>query len=1070
LVCFVLSCLVLSGDVLMKFLARVLTGFWKVALAASLVEGSIQHSPRFPSWASADCLQVNLNGCEIPGSLVILHDLDPHAKNGANERLFGIIEQLLLGGCSVEVIIRKLDGGAIPPPSVLQLQHDNVSLSWDDKWLSRTLHFSEEERQHPSIIVSTLWFWHSVVAYVNQSSLAFVPSIPSLVNKWIIQIEDECVESKSHIVLADDIHHRRLKSWALDAELLNMIERDERSAWEQASLSVFLSEDDAALARAIEPRVNDILVPLSFRSSDEASRIQVRKWEGLQHAGQRKIGFCGPFHAANEMAIQQLMAVDTIQVRIFWESCTFYFMCDDRWKDFILGLSDKLLPVPVKVISETNTMRMIRLMDIMVVPIVVETVGYSWEVFKAIEWGVPFVTSEYGVRGIPFDRGCKETVAHETLSKTQCIGLFVVPQTSSQSFVASSEGRSKQQKHLQDLILHAQYVLENARAHFLQQQIITLMRQEMKPLQTSSTSFLLNGKVASLLKHVSACGTLEINSDSSFTFSGGPESEHAQHKKVNTDPNLQLRIKRNESNTILLRFDLGKNGKSTTIPPLQVDNWARKYRVGYWQASHILSISCLHFRIDCGTTHRLPEIIVQLNLEEEPTRENLAEINSIGENVQIALVVQPLEEPAEAIENFARRVQRQGYKFDEFQLYEVLSKVCEVKECLRLSSQVAVELTDGAFGKWKSKTVLAVKPWEEPADIVEEFVQDELHNDESFKARHADDENQTFLLMRKMVELMCEKRFCRRSIENVLMETTDVGQIVIKPWEDPADAISRTISPLGLPLPAFYNIGDRRLQELWGQLCQLKVCKKGLSCTQSQVEQNQAIVCTPSVQEPLKYKYTFEILGMYNSGTHFLKSMLELNCDCAAVKPLGWKHRLPPDYVHSKTVIITKHPATWIRSLRSYPYECLWSKSITDDVIICEIDDKCSIIRTFSTVMEWWNVQNSGYLSLREATNVKIIRYEDLISKPEECMKSICSFITDEKCEAQEFHTLGASATYWKDDAVDLRASHSKYLSPDAHIRAMDKLDYDVFQQYINISVANALGYSVESGVASGLL
>ena len=1021
------------------------------------------------SWGLNDCLEIDFDGCQEAGNLLVLHDFDPHVTNGANERLLGFLDQLLVGGCSIEMVVRRVQGSEFPTTATtsMPLQHGNVSLSWDDLWLSKT--FSRKSPP-PSIMISTLWFWQTILTHADSSS-APVPSIPSLVNGYteklrLTQVKGHQLKIPVHITLADDIHHLRLKESLPDAKLRESIEMEERSVWKETSLTIFMSQEDEAEALSKESGAASTVVPLSFRTRKVADRMQVRDWEEMRKTHPQKCGFCGPFNAANALAIEQLLAVNTSQARTFWiEKCDFHLMCDDGWEGFVAdfesqaSLGGGLQPSHVKFVPKIESENRIATMHVMLIPGVVGTVGYSWEILKAIEFGVPFVASNFTAHGIPFESGCEDIVLKGELSLPKCLGLFV-PQE------VQNPATAQAHQHLDSLILQARRVLEDLSTHAFQQQVIARMRPLMSLSTNSNTMVLHNGKIVALLKHVAPCA--DTNGPTScIAPSSGEENACSGDAAVDNAGPTGLRfdaIETGREGAVPFLLESGGNGP-TLSAALQIDRWARRHGFGYWKASYLLSICCLHPRSDCDSFQRLPEITAEFLLQKKILPSALAVVEE--ESAWATLVVEPLEEPADAVENFARKAQARGYDFNMNRLQEVLAEICKVKECLRLSSQLSIGFPDGAFGQ--GRITLTVEPWEDPADVVEEHVQTLLHGKDgsSIQTRLAQDEDTIFSFMEEAVRELCKHRICKRTIANVIMETEDVGPIVVKPWEDPADAFSRTFSTNAPVSLALWNAGERRLQALWSHLCGLKPCKKELSCG----IQTGRFVCSSNVRPPIQDKETFEVLGMYNTGTHYLQGIIKRNCDGAAIKTLGWKHRFPPDQVTSKTIIVTKHPATWVNSLRRHPYECLWSKRIMDDVITCASDDNCSVIRTFPTVMEWWNTQNRGYASLLGKDNVMIVRYEDLIREPEDVLSSICSFLTGaNSSQRQGIEILEHSLTYWKDDSVNLSSARTKYLAPDAHIRALSGPDYDVFVTHIDASVANTLGYSLREDVDSGLL
>lgn len=186
----------------------------------------------------------------------------------------------------------------------------------------------------------------------------------------------------------------------------------------------------------------------------------------------------------------------------------------------------------------------------------------------------------------------------------------------------------------------------------------------------------------------------------------------------------------------------------------------------------------------------------------------------------------------------------------------------------------------------------------------------------------------------------------------------------------------------------------------------------------------------PEIRSRLEIKAgrSLHIVGPYNSGTNFAVALLARNgistTDAApsAIKTLAFKHY--PFEVASRAmslagetwdgvvvVVMTRHPISWIESLKKSPYELVFPDLISPARIDLSAINHGLSYRdalkpvlssseleqafSFKSAVHYWNSFYNGYAMAHRAGQIEAVfmRYEDLVASTAECTQVLSRIV-----------------------------------------------------------------------------
>ena len=235
----------------------------------------------------------------------------------------------------------------------------------------------------------------------------------------------------------------------------------------------------------------------------------------------------------------------------------------------------------------------------------------------------------------------------------------------------------------------------------------------------------------------------------------------------------------------------------------QLDKTGQAPSMSIQQATSILSQICAQTICFKGSV-RMPELPTTLNVE------------GIGK-----ITVGALQDPADAVENFAQLVVDKGIAFGFEQMKELMEYFCKRRTCSRLELVPPTPKPEALDLEIKGVGKITVLPTQDPADVVEEFTR---------QARAA-----KFLIsgedMIKMMEYFCARRSCNRrqlnpdvgmvSSDGIKLNVEGVGSVTCLPDQEPADvveAFSRKATEAGI------QVGTNDLVSWLTYFCERRSC------------------------------------------------------------------------------------------------------------------------------------------------------------------------------------------------------------------------------------------------------
>lgn len=149
------------------------------------------------------------------------------------------------------------------------------------------------------------------------------------------------------------------------------------------------------------------------------------------------------------------------------------------------------------------------------------------------------------------------------------------------------------------------------------------------------------------------------------------------------------------------------------------------------------------------------------------------------------------------------------------------------------------------------------------------------------------------------------------------------------------------------------------------------------------------------------------ILGIFRSGTNYLRSLLELNYNTQAIyNAYGWKHGFIPivtkenplGYPRLPTLVLTRNPFSAIDALYRYAastsanIDChaQWPEFLRRRLVVYDKWNSESPQLWFPNPVHYWTAMNWNYLS---AVGIYHVQYERLLADPRaECERIAATF------------------------------------------------------------------------------
>ena len=145
---------------------------------------------------------------------------------------------------------------------------------------------------------------------------------------------------------------------------------------------------------------------------------------------------------------------------------------------------------------------------------------------------------------------------------------------------------------------------------------------------------------------------------------------------------------------------------------------------------------------------------------------------------------------------------------------------------------------------------------------------------------------------------------------------------------------------------------------------------------------------------------TVAVVGVFRSGTNYLRSLLELNYRARiSYNAFGWKHGLVPivsrgsavEFPNLPTLVIARNPFSAIEALFRYVVKaganiaCRtdWHGFLRERLIVYDKWNPDSAQLWFPNPVHYWTAMNWNYLSAGGSSHpVCFVRYEDLLADP----------------------------------------------------------------------------------------
>ncbi|GMI46287.1 hypothetical protein TrCOL_g2133 [Triparma columacea] len=240
--------------------------------------------------------------------------------------------------------------------------------------------------------------------------------------------------------------------------------------------------------------------------------------------------------------------------------------------------------------------------------------------------------------------------------------------------------------------------------------------------------------------------------------------------------------------------------------------------------------------------------------------------------------------------------------------------------------------------------------------------------------------------------------------------------------------------------------------------------------------------------------------GLFNTGTNLLTSLLEMNCDFAPNNhhfqvpwgkhnPLAARNTHTPKMYEGKGLVVSdclpivmvKDPLTWMNSMCKNRYAANWahrhvscpnfldpdgSQIPVKVVFQPEVEHPEWGHKTYPGLVGMWNEWYGDYISdsINEDFPRLIVRYEDLLFRPEDTVNGICTCAGG--TSKGPFKTLQTAAKS-HGNTGGKEASMIKYGDEERRVVGYKDEDLKFFDENIDRRIMGLLGYKL-SGIEEG--
>jgi hypothetical protein len=211
--------------------------------------------------------------------------------------------------------------------------------------------------------------------------------------------------------------------------------------------------------------------------------------------------------------------------------------------------------------------------------------------------------------------------------------------------------------------------------------------------------------------------------------------------------------------------------------------------------------------------------MIQYFCERVPCLRNIAppirlELQDIG-----ALTVNPWQDPADAVENFANQAITAGIEMDGEGMKQMMEYFCSRRRCIRKELNVP-KLPDAMTLNVTGVGSVTVAPLQDPADVIEAFATQALQAGVEMGGEG----------MKQMMEYFCSKRPCRRMQIQVptlppplKLKVDGVGSVMCGPRQDPADVVEAFAAQA---IKAGFPISGEGMKQMMQYFCSRRPCAR----------------------------------------------------------------------------------------------------------------------------------------------------------------------------------------------------------------------------------------------------
>ncbi len=223
--------------------------------------------------------------------------------------------------------------------------------------------------------------------------------------------------------------------------------------------------------------------------------------------------------------------------------------------------------------------------------------------------------------------------------------------------------------------------------------------------------------------------------------------------------------------------------------------------------------------------------------------------------------------------------------------------------------------------------------------------------------------------------------------------------------------------------------------------------------------------------QPLKTEDLEELTAIVPRPSRRLAWEMALDVSMADIRDsgFGWKHGVPPwDVLEARPkrrestlfIVLSKHPADWVRSMHRKPYHCMFAHKDMElgafmrQPWICMSKDGLNLQ---PHLVAMWNAKYRAWLDLANvAEQVVYLRYNDLLTGFEDVMARIAVHLGPPKSGA--FRNLETSA---KGEAVSRADYVARYTNQDLY-RGMTPEDVAFLRSELDAECLAELGYALQ--------